>query len=176
MTLNSSLAKTQGTGIEPFVPLGYAWFAGSGVQLITAATVAALLITNPVDSGVNLNLARIRLSASGPATIRAFTDSLDDLPDPPSAVKLISNCILDGRPYEGVTTVRAAVGSSFLQMGDNMVELSTSFVLGGNSGDIAITGPFLLTEGHNTGFLVETLSLTDVLISVNVLWEEHANA
>lgn len=165
MPTRASLARFQTPGISPYVGVGYAWFAGSGVLSYGGTDSIQMLINNPIGSGVNVDIARLRASMSSTHIIKAFINPTTNLP---SASRLISNCILDGRVYAGDTEVMSGVGP--LMSGG--IELSVTFGVGGEGGDIIVDGPLVLPPGNKLGFATHVQAGT-VEGCMNILWEEH---
>jgi len=165
MTTRASLAKAQSPGIVPYVGVGYAWFAGSGILTAGGTNTIRITMKNPAGSGVNISLARIRASMSHTHILEAFINPTTNLP---SASRLISNCILDGRVYGGLTEVKADVGAVL----SGGIELSVNIGLGGEGGDVIVDGPFIIPPGNMLGLCTHVQPGT-VEGVISALWEEH---
>lgn len=165
MPVRSALARGQSPGITPYVAVGQAWFAGSGILTAGGTDTIRVTLDNPVGSGVNLTIARIRASMSTTHILKAFINPTTNLP---SDSKLVTNCILDGRVYPGATVLKADVGAVI----SGGIELSANIGLGGEGGDIVVDGPFVVPPGNMLGLCTHVQPGT-VEGTINVLWEEH---
>ena len=165
MTIRASLAKGQDPGIVPYVGVGYAWFVGTGILTSSGNDTIKMTIENPIDSGVNVNLARLRLTSDTSHIVKLWLNPTTNLP---SASRTISNAILDGRVYGGGTLVKSGVGVVM----SGGTELSATFGVGGQGGDVVVDGPFILPPGHKLGIGTH-VQPGIVEGAFNLLWEEH---
>lgn len=165
MTVRSALARVQSPGISPYVGVGYAWFSGTGILTSSANDTIKMTIENPIGSGVNVNIARIRLMADTTHIVKVWLNPTTALP---ASARSIHNAILDGRSYTGDTLVKADVG--VIMSGGT--EFSVTFGVGGQGGDVVIDGPFVLPPGNILG-LGTHVQPGLVEGAFNIIWEEH---